>query len=118
MAIVKMKFVEAGTDREHLDEMLSKGISSGMLDVEPASEVVTPENGGKILSRDNPFASYRQTLQNFAHATGFAFDEAHKASQSYSEEEIRSFLAELNGRFGVTSDAKEVILTPDDEKAL
>ncbi len=118
MAIVKMKFVEAGTDREHLDEMLSKGISSGMLDVEPASEVVTPENGGKILSRDNPFASYRQTLQNFAHATGFAFDETHVASRSYSEEEIKSFLSELNGRFGVTSDAKEVILTPDDEKAL
>lgn len=118
MAIVKMKFVEAATDREHLDEMLSRGIASGMLNVEPASNIVAVDNGAKILSRENPFAGYRQTLQNFAHATGFSFNEEHRAERSYSEEEIASFLDELNEKFGITSDAEEVILTPDDEKAL
>lgn len=118
MAIVKMKFVEASTDREHLDAMLSKGITSGMLDVEPAANIVTEENGGKILSRVNPFAGYRQTLQNFAHATGFSFRENMVPSREYTEKEIEDFLAELNDRFGITSDAEEVILTPDDEKAL
>lgn len=118
MAIVKMKFVEVSTDREHLDAMLSRGISSGMLDVEPAANIVTEENGGKILSRENPFAGYRQTLQNFAHATGFAFQENHIPSKEYTEKEIEKFLAELNEKFGITSDAEEVLLTPDDEKAL
>ena len=118
MAIVKMKFVEAATDSEHLDEMLSRGVASGMLHVEPAANIVTEENGGKILSRENPYAGFRQTLQNFAHATGFSFNEEHKAERSYSEEEIASFLDELNEKFGITSDAEEVILTPDDEKAL
>ncbi|MDD6458094.1 ATPase V [Stecheria sp. CLA-KB-P133] len=118
MAIVKMKFVEASTDRDHLDSMLLKGIGSGMLDVEPASNIVTEDNGGKMISEENPYADYRQTLQNFAHAVGFSFDPDRKPSRTYSKEEIEKFLGELNEKFGITSDAGEVILTPDDEKAL
>lgn len=118
MAIVKMKFVEASTDRDHLDSMLLKGIGSGMLDVEPASNIVTEDNGGKMISEENPYADYRQTLQNFAHAVGFSFDSDRKPSRTYSKEEIEKFLGELNEKFGITSDAGEVILTPDDEKAL
>ena len=118
MAIVKMKFVEASTERDHLDSMLLKGIGSGMLDVEPASNIVTEDNGGKMISEENPYADYRQTLQNFAHAVGFSFDPDRKPSRTYSKEEIEKFLGELNEKFGITSDAGEVILTPDDEKAL
>ena len=118
MAIVKMKFVEASTDRDHLDSMLLKGIGSGMLDVETASNIVTEDNGGKMISEENPYADYRQTLQNFAHAVGFSFDPDRKPSRTYSKEEIEKFLGELNEKFGITSDAGEVILTPDDEKAL
>jgi len=118
MAIVKMKFVEASTDRDHLDSMLLKGIGSGMLDVESASNIVTEDNGGKMISEENPYADYRQTLQNFAHAVGFSFDPDRKPSRTYSKEEIEKFLGELNEKFGITSDAGEVILTPDDEKAL
>ena len=118
MAIVKMKFVEASTDRDHLDSMLLKGIGSGMLDVEPASNIVTEDNGGKMISEENPYADYRQTLQNFAHAVGFSFDPDRKPSRTYSKEEIEKFLGELNEKFGITSDAGEGILTPDDEKAL
>lgn len=118
MAIVKMKFVEASTDRDHRDSMLLKGIGSGMLDVEPASNIVTEDNGGKMISEENPYADYRQTLQNFAHAVGFSFDPDRKPSRTYSKEEIEKFLGELNEKFGITSDAGEVILTPDDEKAL
>ncbi|MEE1333168.1 MAG: ATPase V, partial [Erysipelotrichaceae bacterium] len=111
MAIVKMKFVEASTDRDHLDSMLLKGIGSGMLDVEPASNIVTEDNGGKMISEENPYADYRQTLQNFAHAVGFSFDPDRKPSRTYSKEEIEKFLGELNEKFGITSDAGEVILT-------
>ncbi|MEE8808237.1 MAG: V-type ATPase 116kDa subunit family protein [Lactimicrobium sp.] len=118
MAIVKMKFVEASTDRDHLDSMLLKGIGSGMLDVEPASNIVTEDNGGKMISEENPYAEYRQTLQNFAHAVGFSFDPERKPSKTWSKEEIEKFLGELNEKFGITSDAGEVILTPDDEQAL
>lgn len=117
MAIVKMKFVEASCDQEHLDEMLETGIQSNMLDVVPADQIITEENGGKMISADDPYKGYRQSLENFAHSVGFSFADA-KPKKSYPDSEIESFLKELNEKFGVTSDAEEVILTPDDEKAL
>ena len=80
MAIVKMKFVEASTDEAHRDAMLLQGMNSGLLDVTPADQIVTDENGGQMISQDNPFADYKQTLQNFAHAVGFTFDETKKPS--------------------------------------
>lgn len=118
MAIVKMKFVEASTDEAHRDAMLLQGMNSGLLDVTPADQIVTDENGGQMISQDNPFADYKQTLQNFAHAVGFTFDETKKPSRTYTKEEIESFLSGLNETFGINSDSAEVILTPDDEKAL
>ena len=117
MAIVKMKYVTVSTDKDHVEELLLKGMHSEMLDVEPASNIITEENGGKLLSEDNPYAGYKQTLQNFAHAVCFTFSKE-KPTNKYSQEEIEAFIKELSDRFGITSDADQVILTPDDEAAL
>lgn len=74
--------------------------------------------GGEVLAAENPYAGYKQTLQNFAHAVGFTFDETHRASRKYTCEEIETFLTEVNETFGTISDSESVLLTPDDEKAL
>ena len=88
-----------------------------MLDVEPASNIVTEENGGKMLSEDSRYAAFKQTFQNFAHAVGFEFHDQ-EPSTRYSSEDIEAFIDELQDKFGITSDAEHVILTPDDETAL
>ena len=117
MAIVKMKYISAGTSKDNVEDLLLKGMHSNMLDVEPASNIVTEENGGKMLSEENPYAAFKQTLQNFAHAVGFDFHDQ-EPSTRYSSEDIEAFIDELQDKFGITSDAEHVILTPDDETAL
>ena len=118
MAIEKMKFISACTDSGHLDEMLMTGIHSGMLHAEPASKIVNEDNQGKMLPDDNPYAGYRQTLQNFAHSLNYQIKEKEKSDKTYTTEEIEKFLNELNEKFGIEGDSDKVMLTPDDEQAL
>jgi V/A-type H+-transporting ATPase subunit I len=118
MAIVKMKFTEASTDREHLDEMLMRALSSGKINAVEGAGMISEDNGGVLLSEENPYSGYLQTLDNFAHAVSYTFDETKKPKTDYTDEEIQNFLNELNEKFGITSDAEQVILTPDDEKAM
>ncbi|MDD5881100.1 MAG: ATPase V, partial [Stecheria intestinalis] len=70
MAIVPMKFVSACTDRDHLDEMLLKVRTCGLLHPVSASQIVTEDNGGQLLNEDNPYSGYRQTIRNLAHSIG------------------------------------------------
>jgi V/A-type H+-transporting ATPase subunit I len=118
MAIVKMKFVSASTDQEHLDDMIYTGIHSDMLHAEQGSAIVNDENQGKLINEENPWAGYEQTLKNFAHGVNYDIKKKEHADRAYSQEEAESFLKELNDKFGVTSDAEQVVLTPDDEAAL
>lgn len=118
MAIVPMKFVSACTDREHLDEMLLKARTCGLLHPVSASQIVTEENGGQLLNEDNPYSSYRQTIRNLAHSIGCEIQADVKPSRAYSAEEIEAFITEITERFGITTDSSEVLLTPDDEMAL
>ena len=118
MAIIKMKFVSAYTDKEHVEEMLSTGIHSGMLHAEQGSAYVTDENHGKLMNDENPWSGYEQTLRNFAHGVNYDLKEKEKADQTYTEKEVEDFLKEITDRFGVTSDAEQVVLTKDDEIAL
>ena len=118
MAIVPMKFVSACTDREHLDEMLLKARTCGLLHPVSASQIVTEENGGQLLNEDNPYSSYRQTIRNLAHSIGCEIQANVKPSRAYSAEEIEAFITEITERFGITTDSSEVLLTPDDEMAL
>ena len=118
MAIVPMKFVSACTDREHLDEMLLKARSCGLLHPVSASEIVTEDNGGKLLNEDNPYSGYRQTIRNLAHSIGCDLKEKGTPSKTYTKEEIEAFISEITEKFGITTDSNEVLLTPDDEAAL
>jgi V/A-type H+-transporting ATPase subunit I len=118
MAITKMKFISACTDRSHLDEMLLTGVHSGMLHAEPASEIITDENGGKLISEENPYAGYLQTLRNFCHTVGYEPKVKEHADQEYDGPAIEAFLKELNDAFAVDSDSKTMDLSKDDEKAL
>lgn len=118
MAIVKMKFVSACTDREHLDKMLQTGMNSSMLHAETASNIINEDNQGQLLSDDNPYNGYRQTLQNIAHSLNYSLKVKDKSEHSYSVEEIDGFIDHMNTLFGLETDSANVILTPDDEKAL
>ena len=118
MAIVKMKFVSASTDQEHLNEMIAAGIHSDMLHAEQGSSIVNDDNQGKLINEENPWSGYEQTLKNFAHGVNFDIKRLETSSKVYSEQEVEDFLKELNDKFGVESDADKIVLTPDDEAAL
>lgn len=118
MAIEKMKFISACTDKDHLDQMLLTGIHSDMLHAEPAANIVNDENQGKVLPDDNPYTGYRQSLKNFAHGLNYQINEKEKSDKNYTDQEIEDFLKELNDKFGIEGNADKVVLTPDDEKAL
>lgn len=118
MAIVKMKFISVSTDEAHKDQMLTAGVKSGMLHAEPASKIINEDNQGKLVSDDNPYSGYCQTLINIAHSLNYTIQTKESASKTYSCEEIEQFIERMNSLFGLTTDAKKVILTPDDQKAL
>lgn len=118
MAIVKMKFVSASTDKEHLNEMIAAGVHSDMLHAEQGSSIVNEDNQGKLINEENPWTGYEQTLKNFAHGVNFDIKKMETSNKIYSEQEVEDFLKELNDKFGVESDADKIVLTPDDEAAL
>ena len=114
MAIVKMKFVGVSTDEKHTDQMLLAGVNSGMLHAENASKIINEDNNGKLISDDDPYSGYCQTLSNIAHSLNYTIQVKDQPSKEYSAEEIESFIEKMNQLFGLTTDAKKVILTPDD----
>ncbi len=118
MAIVPMKFVSLCTDRAHLDAMLARALETGRLHPVAAADIITEQNNGKLLNEDNPYAAYRQTIENLTHSLSYTVRAKEHAEKAYTKEEIESFIQELTETFGINSDAQEVILTPDDEKAL
>jgi V/A-type H+-transporting ATPase subunit I len=94
MAIVKMKFVSASTDKEHLNEMIATGIHSGMLHAEQGSAIVNDENQGKLINEENPWAGYEQTLKNFAHGVNYEMKKTGESTKAYTEQEVEDFLKE------------------------
>lgn len=73
MAIVKMKFVSACTDKDHLNDMLLTGVNSGMLSAVPAADIVNDENKGELMNDDNPYAGYLTTFKNIAHSVSYEY---------------------------------------------
>ena len=118
MAIVKMKFVSAATDSAHVDQMLTEGIRSGYLHPEEAAKLVNEDNGGKLISDEDPYAGYCQTLLNIAHSLNYTIQEKKQSDKEYTCEQIEAFINRINDLFGLTTDARKVILTPEDQKAL
>lgn len=117
MAIVKMKFVSACTDKDHLNDMLLTGVNSGMLSAVPAADIVNDENKGELMNDDNPYAGYLTTFKNIAHSVSYEYT-VHEKSKDYSNEEIETFLKEINEAFGLNMDGGSVELSEDDEKAI
>lgn len=118
MAIVKMEFVSASTDQEHLDQMLLTGMKSHLLNAEPASEIVNDDNQGKLIQTQNVYSGYLQTLKNFGHSVGYEYDVSAAAEKTYTQQEIEDFLKELDEKFQITADSAAVTLSKEDEKAL
>ena len=70
MAIVKMKFVAANTDKENLNQMLLATVKSGLFHPEPAINIVSEENGGVLISDENVYAEYLSNLKSLGHSLG------------------------------------------------
>ena len=118
MAIVKMKFVSAATDEAHVNQMLTSGVSSGLIHCEPASKIVNEDNAGKLINDEDPYAGYCQTLSNIAHSLNYTIQEKKTSDREYTCQQIEDFIVRMNDLFGLTTDARKVILTPEDQKAL
>lgn len=118
MAIVPMKFVSICTDRAHMDSMLLRAVDTGCLHPVAAEKMITEQNEGKLLREENPYASYRQTIENLTHSLSYTIREKDHADKHYTKEEIAAFIQKLTETFGINPDGQEVLLTPDDEKAL
>ncbi len=117
MAIVKMKFVSACSDREHLNAMLLRGVNSKMLSAVLAKDIVSEENKGQLMDEDNPYEGYLATLTNIAHSVSYEYN-VKDSTIEYTKEEIEAFLTELSEAFGLNVDGGTVELSQDDEIAL
>ena len=118
MAIVKMKYVSVATDESHIDEMVLDGVHSGLLHAVHAADIINEDNGGHLINDENPYSGYLQTLQNFAHSVNYTLDPERAPKKHYTNEEMDTFIDELDETFGLETDANTVLLTPDDEQAL
>ena len=118
MDIVKMKYVSVATDESHIDEMVLDGVHSGLLHAVHAADIINEDNGGHLINDENPYSGYLQTLQNFAHSVNYTLDPERAPKKHYTNEEMDTFIDELDETFGLETDANTVLLTPDDEQAL
>lgn len=118
MAIVKMKYVSAATDEQHVEQLVLDGIHSGMIHAVQGSQIINEENQGHLLNDENPYSAYLQTLQNFAHNVNYTLKAKDAPNKHYTFEEMDAFIEQLNQTFGLETDSNTVLLTPDDEIAL
>lgn len=118
MAIVKMKFVSAITDKANLDQMLLTSVNTGLLAAEHATNIITEENGGQLIAADSRYSGYVQTFKNIARSVGYNLTRKASYYQTYTPEEIESYIQELNTEFGLDTNAEREVLSQDDEAAL
>ncbi len=118
MAIEKMKFVSACSDKEHLDTMLLTAMKTGLLQPEIATNIINDDNHGSVISTENPYQDYLQTLKNIARAVGCDLHIKENVTSKYTTDEIEAYIKELNEEFGLDMDSQNEVLSPDDEKAL
>lgn len=119
MAITKMKLVSVSATVENYEEMLVRCATSPYLHAENASSIINEENAGKLLSVENVYSDYVNSLKNIGHSIGFEMKASAEVKKSYTQEEIETFIKEVEEQFRVVSDS--VVpnsLTKDDEMAL
>ncbi|MEG0164829.1 V-type ATP synthase subunit I [Anaerorhabdus sp.] len=119
MAITKMKLVSISTTEQNYEEMLTRCATSPYLHAENASSFVNEENAGKLLSVENVYSDYVNSLKNIGHSIGFEMKAKASIDRTYTQEEIETFIKEVEEQFKVVSDSVESnTLTSDDEVAL
>lgn len=118
MAITKMKFVATNTDAEHLDKMLLACVKSNLLHPEPAINIITEENGGKLISDENIYSEYITTLKTLGYNIGLNLKVKDDISKHYTKEEINEFILELEEQVSLAISKDSTYLTDDDKIAL
>jgi V/A-type H+/Na+-transporting ATPase subunit I len=119
MSITKMKLVSVSASESNYEEMLKRCETSTYLHAENATSIVNEENGGRLLSIENIYSDYVNTLKNIGHSIGFEMKSKPTIEKTYTNEEIEEFLKNVEEQFKVVSDSVESnTLTSDDEIAL
>lgn len=118
MSIVKMKFASVITDHDHLDQMLIAASKTDLLHPELAINIINEDNGGKVISEENNYSDYLNSLKNLAHSIGLEVKEKASYSKDYSKEEIEDFIKLFSKDIELSSCGDDVLLTEDDRKAL
>lgn len=119
MAITKMKLVSISCDKDKYEDMLLKCASSKIFHAESATSIVNEENEGRLLSQENVFSDYVNTLRNIGHSIGFEMKSKPTVEKTYTVEDIEIFIKKVEEQFKVVSESVESnTLTSDDEKAL
>lgn len=119
MSITKMKLVSISTDESNYEEMLKRCETSKYLHAENATSIVNEDNAGRVLSVENVYSDYVNTLKNIGHSIGFEMKSKPTIDKTYTNEEIEAFLKNVEEQFKVVSDSVESnSLTSDDEIAL
>lgn len=113
-----MKFVQVNCDHEHLNDALMTMYNSKLLHAEQAYNIIDDENEGKLIQYDNVYSEYCNSLKNICHRIGLDFDPKDANNSTYTNEEIESFMHELETRFALTDANEAVTLNEDDEIAL
>ena len=118
MAIVKMKFVAANTDKENLNQMLLATVKSGLFHPEPAINIVSEENGGVLISDENVYAEYLSNLKSLGHSLGVNLKAKEVSDKEYTNQEITDFIKELEQQADLANVKDTSYFTNDDNIAL
>ncbi len=118
MSIVKMKFASVVTDHDHLDQMLTASSSTGLLHPELAINIINEDNNGKVITEENNYSDYLNSLKNLAHSIGLEIKDQEHYTKEYTKDEIEDFIKEFSKDIELSSCGEDVMLTEDDRIAL
>lgn len=119
MAITKMNLVTIQTNVSDYDDVLIKCANSKLFHPELAASVVKDEENAKLLTEENIYSDYVNTLKNIANSIGLEMTPKANSNREYTVEEIVEFIREVENQFKEISDSVETyVLTDDDKTAL
>ena len=120
MTKVKMKLVNIISDRENLDEVLSRFIELKNFYPEPASKIAKSVHGLSTLYEANPYTKILQEIKTLAKSMGIDVERLPADSSKCDIEEIRTFIDERQAKYNeLCSHLKEIEqLVSEDEDAL
>lgn len=113
-----MKFVQTICDKDNLGKVLLASLNSKLLHVEKATNIVNEDNNGKLLSVDNKFVEYLNSLNSIANRISLQLEQSMDCKKAYQDQEIIDFIKLIEDKLALADTNQQLKITDDDRIAL